>query len=419
MHISLVGINHTTAPVTIREKVAITGEQLDNSLSLLRQYLPHGIILSTCNRTEVYSVARSHSERAIIDFLEALVNATDEDLLPHLYIHHDEAVIKHLFNVTAGLDSMIIGEFEILCQVGQALAAAEKAGMVNLPLRQIFQSAIRSGRRVRDETGISRSALSVSSVAVDLAAGIVAGFPKGKMLVIGAGEAGRLVAKAARERGVSQIVVANRSREAALALASVLGGSAVTLDNLVDELSTAHIAVTCTGAPSWILDADMIAGVMKRRPESPLVIIDIGVPRNVDPSVAGVKQAFLFNIDDLVEIADRNRQQRQGEVQTARQIIDDEVARCTTWWQTLEVRPVVSELMKKAEDIRQRQLNQTLNKLHGLSEEERENLEAMTKAIVTKILKDPVAYLKAHPDNDEDYPEIITKLFHLKMDEPQ
>jgi glutamyl-tRNA reductase len=396
--------------------VAITTEKLPSSLSLLRGQIPYGVILSTCNRTEVYLTDKdgSRAEEAGINFLKAHLNMPSGEWVQYLYVYKDEAAVEHLFCVTSGLDSMIVGEFEILGQVKRALEIAEKAGMVNLRLRRLFQSAIRTGRRVREETGISRKALSVSSVAVDLASKIVNDLEGCKMLVIGAGEAGRLVAKAAKEKGVSQIVVVSRSPEKASSLARALGGISVTLDSLEEELNTSHIVVTCSGASHWILDVRRIERAMKTRPELPLVIIDIGVPRNVEPAVGQIKNVFIYNIDDLTEISHRHRQQRESEIRVAKEIIAAEVDKFSVWWRTLEVRPVVSSLMKKAEEIRRKQLDKTMSKLRSLSEEERESLEAMTKAIVTKILKDPIYHLKA---NTNDYAELVRELFQLNIEQ--
>lgn len=418
MHISLVGINHSTAPITIREKLAITRGRLRDSLSLLCHYVPHGIILSTCNRTEVYTIDSdgSRAEEASINFLKAHLNIPDSDWAQRVYVHKNGAAVEHLFRVASGLDSMIIGEFEILGQVKHALEVAEKARMVNLPLRHLLQGAIRTGRRVREETGISKNALSVSSVAVDLAAKIAKEFERCKMLVIGAGEAGRLVAKAAKEKGISQICVVSRSQETASVLAETLGGISVTLNNVVNELSTSHVVVTCSGAPHWILDVRRVEKAMMVRPELPLVIIDIGVPRNVEPEVGQINNVFVYNIDDLTEISNRNRQQREGEIQMAAEIIAAEVDKFISWWQALEVRPVVNALMKKAEDIRRRQLNKTLGKLCNLSDEERDSLEAMTRSIATKILKDPVSHLEANANNNKDYIEMVRELFQLNIE---
>ncbi len=416
MQLSLVGVNHNTAPITIREKVAISAEKLADSLSLLRSYIPHGVILSTCNRTEIYAVESGdcRAEEASLEFMKARANVFDDSLPQYVYIDKDRAAAEHLFRVASGLESMIVGEFEVLGQVKQALDTAEIADMVNLPLRQVFQSAIRVGRRVRSETGISKNALSVSSVAVDLAVGIVGNLRKCKMLVIGAGEAGRLVAKVARERGASQIIIASRTKERAQALALKLQGIPIGLNSLTDELGSANIIVTCAGAPHRILDVRRVEEAMKKRPKLPMVIIDIAVPRNVEPEVAQITNVFLYNLDDLTEISNSNRKQREAEIHRAEEIIAGEVNKLVSWWQDLEVRPIVSALMSKAEEIRSTQLNKTLKKLPPLSAEQRESLEAMTKSIVAKILKEPIQYLKAN--GNSDHRQMIKELFHLNTE---
>jgi len=416
MIISLVGIDHQTAPVAIREKVAISTEKLYDALLMLRSYTSRGITLSTCNRTEVYTIDSDtrHAEKASLDFLKAYVNIPDIDLRQHVYCSTDKAAVEHLFRVACGLESMIVGEFEVLGQVGHALEIAEKAGMVNLPLRHIFQSAIRTGRRVREETGISRNALSVSSVAVDLAARIVGDLKAGKMLVIGAGEAGRLVAKAARDRGIAQIAVVGRTRERASALANQLGGTPVTPGNLEGELFTTDIVVTCAGAPHWILSAGQIKRAMEKR-SLPLVVIDIAVPRNVEPAVGQIKNVFLYNIDDLTGLSALNRKQREDEIQKATQIIDDELGKFALWWQEFRVRPLIRAMMSKAEEIRRSHFDRTMRKLPNLTEEEQYSLEMMTKAIVSKILKDPIKYLKIN--GGENYAEMVKEIFRLDEEE--
>lgn len=420
MHVNVVGVNHNTTPLRFLERLAITTPQLHDSLLLLRQQVSHGIILSTCNRTEVYTVASDAYpiEQSGINFLKTRANISDDDLLPHIYRHKDVTVFEHLFRVASGLDSMVIGEFEVLGQVGRALEAAEKARMVNLPLRNLFRHAIRTGRRVREETLISKNALSVSSVAVDLATRIVGDLSSCKILVIGAGETGKLVAKAAKKRGASQLIVYNRSRERASALAETLGTATVATGNLMEELSTADIAISCTAAPHMVLKLQQVQKAMSTRPDCPLVIIDIAVPRDVDPEVKLIKNVFLYNIDNLTETSALNRKQREGEIHKAKGIIKDEVDRFTTWWQTLEIRPVVSAMTKKSENIRRTQLEKTLKKLRALSAEEQDSLEAMTKAIITKMLNDPIQYLKKNPHNKRDYIQMVNELFQLNRRRP-
>ena len=415
MHVSLVGINHRTAPIAIREKAAIRAVKLHDSLSLLRTYVSQGIILSTCNRTEVYTADSDgrRAEEASLNFLEAHLNVPDVDLSQYGYVLKNKEAVEHLFRTACGLESMIVGEYEVLGQVRQALEMAEAAGMVDLPLRHLFQDAIRAGRRVREETEISKNALSVSSVAMDLAARAIGDLKNCKMLIIGAGEAGKLAAKAARDRGVSRFVIVSRSQERASSLATTLDGLPVTMSSLITELKTCNLVVACADAPHWLLDMGHVETVMNHRPGLPLVIIDIAVPRNVAPPVAGIGNVFLYNIDDLTQITDLNREQREAEIESALAIITDEVNMFTSWWRALDVRPVVSALMEKAEDIRSTQLKKTLKKLPSLSDKERESLEAMTRSIVTKILKDPVHYLKVNANYNLDYTDMVSRLFQL------
>jgi len=418
MNISLVGVNYSTTPITVREKVAINVEQLDNSLLILRNYVPHGIILSTCNRTEVYAIGSYPAEEAIINFLNTMTGISIKDLLPYIYFRENTMAFRHLFRIAAGLDSMIIGEYEVLGQVRQALLAAENASMVTAPLRHIFQSAIRTGRQVRDETGISRSALSVSSVAMDLATEIINKLETSKMMVIGAGEAGKLVAKVAKERGISRIVMANRTREKAEALVASLGGISTDLIHLAEELSSIDIVVCCTGAPDRILDIDLIKEVMRNRPDYPLVIIDIGVPRNVAPEVKQIDNVFLYNIDDLTSISNVNRQQRMDEVYKAEQIVASKLDKFISEWSAFDTKPIITALMEKAEDIRNQQLKKTIKKLRPLSDKEQYSLEAMTKSIITKILQSPMQHLKKHK-NDVNYTGMVSELFSLKVEKQQ
>ena len=233
------------------------------------------------------------------------------------------------------------------------------------------------------------------------------------MLVIGAGEAGKLVAKAASDRGVSQIVVASRTQERASNLAEMLGGIPISINNLADELDTCNIIVTCADAPHCILGVTQVEMAMRRRPELPLVIIDIAVPRNVESAVTQIKNVALYNIDNLSQISGQNRRQRQSEVRKAEIIISAELAKFTSWWQDYKVRPLIRALMSQAEEIRRSHVDRTVKKLPSLSEEERYSLEMMTKAIVAKILKSPIHNLKTNGHNNKDYAEMVKGLFQL------
>ena len=420
IHLCAVGVNHRTMPIVFRERLAIPDSQLGDALASLNNYVSQGIILSTCNRTEIYALDSDIrlAEQNSLDFLKSRINISDQDLLPHVYIHQAEKAIEHLFCVASGLDSMIIGEFEILGQVRLALEQAERTQLASLPLLNLFRQAVRVGRRARTETGISQNALSVSSVAVDLAMKVVGDLSRCRIIVIGAGEAGTLVAKAARERGSRQIAITTRSQEKASVLAAALGGRSVHLSNLKEELEISDIVISCTGSPHLILDSPLVLEAMKARPQKPLVIIDIAVPRDVEPEVERIDNVFLYNIDHLIEISDSNRKLREDEIHRAEEIVGAEVHRFSSWWQTLEVLPVISALVKRAEDMRQTQLNRTLKKLRDLSDEERDSLEAMTKAIVQKLLHEPIQCLKENAHNT-DYAQMVCKLFQLDDEEPE
>ena len=416
MRVSLVGINHKTAPVEVREKIAVSASDLGGALAALNSFVPHGVILSTCNRTEVYATG-NNCHTATLEFLGSHLDIPASDLKGHSYSLMDRDAIHHAFNMAAGLDSMVVGEFEILGQVGAALDAAEKSAMTNLALRQLFRNAVRTGRRVRDETAISRNAVSVSSVAIDLITEVFGGLDGSKMIVIGAGEAGRLVAKVAKERGLSNLHVTSRTRERAAELAGDLNATSFNLVDLVDEMKTANIVVACTNAPHWIMDTEQISRVLESRNGTPLLMMDISVPRNIEPAIGTLRNVILYNIDDLNRIAEVNRQGRESEIQKASEIVAEESARFYEWWQTLTYRPVVTSLMTKAEQIRRSHLEKTLKKLPPLSDEAVESLDSMTKAIVTKILHDPIQRLKGSEADNGDYAAVVSELFQLSKDE--
>jgi glutamyl-tRNA reductase len=416
MHLHLTGINHKTAPLALREKAAINADKLSNFLAVLRTHSSQGIILSTCNRTEIYTTdnGEQDAEKASLDFLREIADVPDTTLLEYTYTLRDREAVEHLFRIASGLESMIIGEFEVLGQVKQSLDVAEKADMTSLPLRNVFQSAIRTGRRVREETKISHNAVSVSTVAVDLAARRVSDITKCRILVIGSGEAGRLVAKVAKDRGIAQIIIASRRRERAALLAASLQCVAADIKKLDDELGIADIVFTCAGAPHRLLDVPRVEQIMSGRSEFPIVIVDIGLPRNVAPEVGEIDNVSLHNIDELVEISSMHRERREAEIVSVEEIIKGEVDRFMSWWQLLEIRPIVVALTRKAEEIRAAQLNKTLKKLPPLSDEQRDDLEAMTRAIVTKILKDPIEYLKKN--GQYDHTRIAAELFKLDIE---
>ncbi|MFO8009645.1 MAG: glutamyl-tRNA reductase [Dehalococcoidia bacterium] len=414
--ICAVGVNYSTTPVHIRERLSIPKAQIQDALAALRNYVPRGIILDTCNRTEIYALSNDSqfAERALRQFLQDWSGVSEDSLSPYLYIHHNYRAMRRLCKITSGLYSMILGEHEILGQVNQALREAEEAKMVDPPLRRLFQHAISTGRKVRTETGISRNALSVSSVAVELAANTsCVDLTECKVLLLGAGEAGKLVAKAFVQRGASKISVASRSLRRAQDLAFSLGGCAIGIKEMGMEMTGSDIVISCTGSPHFVIHRDLVEKAMSWRPERPLVIVDIAVPRDVEPEIKGMENIFLYDIDDINRILGTNQKEREQEVEKALQIITSELEYLLEWWQTLEAKPTISRLMQMAEDVRQRQLNITLKKLPDLPQEQQENLDAMTKSIVKKILHNPITYLRENGHTNEEVVRVLRELFAL------
>ncbi|MEA1958404.1 MAG: glutamyl-tRNA reductase [Chloroflexota bacterium] len=417
----MVGVNHDTAPLAVRESLSISRGRVRGVLNRLRDFVPYGVILATCNRTEIYAAGgdcRSASD-AIVAFLRERSGLPEEELSPCLNVAVGYEAMRHIAETASGLRSMIVGEWEILGQVRQALEDAEHERMVNPPLRQLFRHAIRVGRRVRDETDISRNALSVSSVAVDLAARAVGDIGQRRAVLIGAGQAGKLAARAFVQRGVSRLSVVNRSHDSAEELASSLGGAAVALDDLQSEMESADILISCTGAPHPIVHCDIVSDVMAKRQERPLVVVDIAVPRDVEEAVGRIENVYLYDIDDFTQMSKANRRAREREIAKAMSIVDEEMERFIERWRALDVKPVVGELMRMAEEVRRRQLRLTLKKLPPLSDEERDSLEAMTKAIVNKILHNPIRCLKNNGHGDGELVETVKDLFGIDGQEAE
>ena len=413
MHVLAVGLNHHTAPLEVREKLALGSWQLKEALISLFDHVPEGIILSTCNRTEVYTLADEHySERTSVEeFLSELADMSVSELSPHLYAFQQEMAVSHLFRIASGLESMILGEFEVLGQVRQALQDAESTGLISLPLLNLFQQAVRVGRRARLETGISRNSVSVSSIAIDLAKKTFGDLSNCKVLVISAGEASKLAVKALVKHGISQLIVTSRSYEKALALASAHGGKAIPFHHLKEPLIEADILISSSGAPHFILEPSVVAEAMQSRPHRPLVLIDIAVPRDIDPRVKDIENVYLYDIDDLETVSGSNRRQREKEKEKVITIIDAEVAKFMPWWHSLDAVPTITALVSKAEKIRRTQLTRTLARMQ-MSDEDRAAIDAMTQTIIKKILHDPIRYLR-NSDQRDNHIQAVQDLFDL------
>ena len=410
----LATINQKTAPVAVRERFAFSVEELPRALAGLRQELGHGVIISTCNRTELYVDARRErdaSER-MLAFLTEAKGLTDGLFDDRFHFYQEAQAVRHLFRVTAGIESQVLGEAEILGQVRSAFVAATDARSTNPYLARLFHSAIRVGRRARSETAIGRHGLSVSATAVALARKTLGDLSTRCVLVISAGEAGKLTAHALGDCGVARTIVVSRRLERAKELAAELGGEAMPLDALADALTCADIVITSSGSPSFVIQREMVADVMSRRDGSPLLLIDIAVPRAIDPAVRELDSVHLYDIDDLESVAEANRRARRKETAAVEAIVEEEAGRFLDWSRNLAVVPTITALRHQAEKVRQTELAKTLARLPNLTEEERERIDSLSTAIVKKLLHRPIARLKAK-DDGQTYVQAARDLFGI------
>ena len=398
-----VGLNHTTAPVQVREQLSWNGERLPRLLDELLNCGIPAVALSTCNRSEFYFLETPEGDGCtrLKKLLTSWFGASTEDLERYLYAHRDYLAILHLFRVVSGLDSMIVGEEQIIGQVRQAYNTAVQAGTATGLLARLFQQASRAGRRVRRDTGIGGNALSVSRSCVELARLVVGDLSSSSVLVVGAGEAGRIAAEALSLAGVRNITVTNRTYAKAEELAGSLSGRALPFDRLPEALGESDIVIGCTGSPGYVLQASLVDRTMAFRPERPLFLMDIAVPRDIDPGAAGVSNVSLHDIDDLEAMSQESRSDRALQISAAEALAREEASRFDLWRSGLDSLPPVVGLRQHADRVRRQELQRTLKRLNGkLTSEELASLEAMTKAIVNKLLHSPTTYLKGQPPPD-------------------
>ncbi len=370
MIILTVGLSHKTAPVEVRERLAFPSEALSSGLAALKAYVAEGVILSTCNRTEVYGLVGHASTGAasIRRFLADFHRVPQAEFEPYLYTLEHLAAVRHLFAVASGLDSMVLGEHQILGQVRQALDAARTDGTAGPVLDGLFRHAVHTGKRARAETEIGRSPISVGSVAVALARQVLGSLAGRTVLVVGAGKMGEVTFRALREAGADRLLVVNRTFSRAAALAAQLGGRALAWRNLSAGLEAADIVVTSAGSTRPLIRPRLVSSVLSRRSGRPLVFVDIAVPRNVDPAVRGLSGAVVYDIDDLEALCAANRRGREQEVGRVEAIIAEEVESFTEWWRGRQVLPTILALRRRAEAIREAELRRAFRRLGGLSE---------------------------------------------------
>jgi glutamyl-tRNA reductase len=412
--ITMAGISHHTAPLHVRERFALPSDGIPDFLRRAHSRFGATALLETCNRLELY-LSGEHERDRVLDFLARELDSPRETIDRHFHLRYGPDAVRHLYGVASGIDSMVIGESEILGQVRAAFSLSVSAGVDDAVLSRLFHTAIRTGRRARTETGIGRHALSVSSIAVQQARALFPNLEVATVLVLGAGEAGRLAAEALVDQGVRHVVVVNRTLERAEALAVDLGGRAVPLEALPEALAAAQVVIASTGATETLVDVPTVEAAAGRRDAEPLLIIDIGVPRDFDPGVREVPGVTYFDLDDLQAVAAGNADLRQGEVGEVRALVDAETGQFLEWWEQLQVIPTISALTERAERLRQGEVTKTLRRLR-VDAAEREHVEglveSLTRALVKQILHDPIAALRERGDRDV-YVEATRRLFRL------
>lgn len=419
MSIVVVGLNHKTAPVEVREKLSFPEATVSEALRKLMSYdgIKESLILSTCNRVEIYASVDDSAKGAdrIKKFISDYHGLSPDVLENSLYIHPDAQGARHVFRVASSLDSLVVGEPQILGQLKDAFDIALKTKTTSTVLNKLLKKAISVAKRVRTETRLAEGAVNISFAAVELARKIFGSLQEKTVMLLGAGEMAELAARHLLNNGVATIMVANRTFERAVELANEFKGSAVRFEDFPAEMVMADILICSTGAPNYVVKHDMTAKVMKERRHKPIFMIDISVPRNIDPGVDKIDNVYLYNVDDLQGVVDTNVQERQQEAAKAEEIVSQEVETYLQWERSLDAVPTIVDLREKVEDIRKRELEKTLCQLNGISDDHKRAVEILSQAIVNKILHAPLVVLK-QAASSADGGEVISiarKIFNL------
>jgi glutamyl-tRNA reductase len=414
MDLLSIGISHHTAPLEVRERMWFSHEEIAGALTRLKDGLfRECVLVSTCNRTELYGIgpAQGIDRTSLTKLLIDVKGAGDTVRAEHFHSVESGGAINHLFKVAAGIDSMVIGDIQILNQLKEAFALAKEADTMGPVLNRLMQATLHVGKRVRTETSICEGAVSVSYAAVELANKIFADLGKKSALLIGAGETGELTLKHLLGKGIGHVKIANRTRAKAEALAGAMGGTVVDYDAIVDALRSVDIIISSVNSPSYVVQPEEVHQVMKQRWNNPLFIIDIGVPRNVNPAARKIDNVFLYDMDALSAIVDMNLERRKTEIPKVTRIIREELAGLLRWHNALEVGPTIQEFRETLETIRSQEVGKHVNRFRP---EDRELLDLVTKRIVNKILHHPTTVLKQGGEGNDHSNESILRVKTLR-----
>lgn len=420
MHILKVGFNYKSAPVEIREKLTFSEHDVDNAMLLLntQKSILENVIVSTCNRTEIYAVVdQVHTGRYYIkQFLADWFQLDKSEFSSYLRIVESDSAIEHLFKVAAGLDSMVLGETQILGQVKQAFLTAQRMKTTGTILNELFKQAITFAKKAHSNTSIGEHAVSISYAAVELAKKIFGDLQNKHIVIFGAGKMGELAVKNLHGSGATKITMINRTFEKAVELAGKFGARAEHSENLVEVMQDADILISSTGSDSIVITKDMFEPIQKKRKGSPLFLVDIAVPRDIDPAISKFDSIFLYDIDDLQDIVDQNLDSRKQAAETIEIMVEAEIVQFQDWLQTLGVVPVISALRQKALAIQAETMESIERKMPNLTVREKKVLNKHTKSIVNQLLKEPVTQAKelaVGKDSDEKL-ELFIDIFGIK-----
>ncbi|MBU1195071.1 MAG: glutamyl-tRNA reductase [Proteobacteria bacterium] len=420
--ILLIGANHKTAPVELREKLSFTTEETMAALESLRKDPNIGecLVFSTCNRTEVLYVPKTGDQvDRVIEFISSFKKIDVSEFKDHLYIHEEDAAIHHLFCVASSLDSMIVGEPQILGQVKAAYRAAVSSKTTGVLLNRLMHKAYSVAKKVRKETGIGDNAVSISYAAIELANKIFSDLSQKSVMLLGAGEMAELAVEHLLSHRVKKIIVANRTFKKAVELSDKFKGQAVKFEEREDALAEVDIIISSTGATEYVLTCDQVKRAMKKRRHNTLFFIDIAVPRDIDPKINSISNAYVYDIDDLKNIVESNIKQRGKETVKAQRFIEEAVVKFRQWMESLSVVPTIKALNDKMTAIVDMECKKTLSSLKHLSAEDIEAITRMTQAIASRTIHDPILFLRNTGDhrNDSLYLNVTRQLFNLDIPE--
>jgi glutamyl-tRNA reductase len=425
MEILNIGMNHETAPVALRECLAGDMENAGKALMTMRDVscIKEGLFLSTCNRVEALCTTDDSGEasRAIVSIMARLGSLPENEFVSSLFTYRDAAAVQHIFRVASSLDSMVVGEPQILGQIKEAYALAAREKTSGVIINRMMHRAFHVAKRIRTETGIADAAVSISYAAVELAKKIFYELEGKQVLLIGAGEMAELAARHLMGNGITSLAVANRTFQSAVQVAEAMGGKAVTFDEIDARLLDVDIVISSTASTEYVIGYDQVKRSLRKRRSRPLFFIDIAVPRDVEPRVNDLGNTYVYDIDDLKGIVDINVEQRRQEAVKAERIIQEEVIKFEKWLKTLDVVPTIVSLKEKAEAIRRSEMKKSLGGFKGLSPEQMQLLEALTQSIAEKIINDPILLLKRKADRStrDSYLDMARQLFKLDQDDEE